>query len=280
MDPVTDRKQAVDEVLSVHRRFARPTARALAQLLTPELEDGRSLPDLLHLQQLAARALERRWHRLHSADEARHDALAYRHAVIARRDEQVSLLYREIVDLRSVLRGRFGAARSRNFIGLRGHTSRDPMAILTQADRAVSRLRDPGRPLPHSRLPVSDAARERWAVPVAETADAMRVIARHVVTAIKNADLARRERKLALAEFNRVFVLLAGWFESLYRLAGRDDWAELVRPSKQYPGLTWKQGKSRHRRPAKAQSGSKLARFPRLEPVLRIFGSRARSSGP
>ncbi|MCP3958421.1 MAG: hypothetical protein GY719_11260 [bacterium] len=275
MDPVTDRKKSVDEVLSANRRFARSTARALAKLLTPELEDGRPLPDLLYLQQLAARALERRWHRLHDADEARHDALADRHAVIVTRDEQVGLLYRELVDLRSILRGRFGAARSKNFIGLRGHTSRDPTAILTQADRAVTRLRDPERPLPSSKIPVTNAARARWAVPVAEAADALRATARHVVAAIKNADLARRERKLALAEFNRVFVLIAGWFEGLYRLAGREDRAELVRPSRRHPGKTYLEVKKAER--AAAGPGSKASpgvATRLIAPIRRIFDQR------
>ncbi len=287
MDPITDRQKSVADVLATHRRFARSNARALEDLVAPVLQAGKPMPDFVYLQQLLADSLDLRWRRLSEADEACHDAQAERHALIVVRDGEVALLYREVVDLRTIVRGRFGAAPSKNFIGLRGDTSRDPVLIQRQADRAVARLSDAGRNPPPSKLPPSFhsrasgatlAARRRWALPVAEAAGALRATVARVTTAAKVADAAGLERRRALAGFNDAFVLIAGLFEAIYRVIARPDLAEGVRPSKQYPGLTYKRGKRRPGRRARpATPRAPILRFPRLEPVLRFFGSRQKS---
>ncbi len=278
MDPVTDRQKSVADVLSTHRRFARSTARALDDLVAPVLRPAKPAPDFVYLQRLLADSLELRWRRLAEADEASDDARARRHVQIVARDGEVALLYRELVDLRTVVRGRFGAAPSKSFIGLRGATSRDPRVLLRQAERAVARLRDARRTPPPSKLPPSPAVRRRWAAPVAEVARALRATVDRVTTGVKVADAARLERRRSLESFNDAFVLIAGLFEAVYRLVGRPDLAEVVRPSKQYPGLTYKQGKNRPGRPARtATPRASILRFPRLEPVLRFLGSRRKS---
>lgn len=274
MDPVADRHKSVSEVLCSVRRFERSTARLLGELLAPELEDGRPLPDFVYLQRLLAAALDRCWRRLLDADEACHDARAHRRGLIDERDEGVRELYREVVDLRILLRGRFGAEPSKRFIGVRGATSRDPVVLLRQGDRAVARLRALDRPLPPSRFRLSAALRARWARPLAAAAAVLRALVDRVVTAAKRVDAARLHRRRALEDFNGAFVLIAGWFEATYRLTGRDDRADGVRPSRQYPGLTFEQGKARRRR---VKSKAAVVRFPRLEPVLRLFGSREKS---
>ncbi len=275
MDPVTDRQQSVAEVLSTHHRFARSTAHALADLVAPVLEPGKPAPDFLYLQQLLADSLGLRWRCLSEAEEACHDAQVERRALITERDSEVALLYREVVDLRTILRGRFGSVPSKNFIGLRGDTSRDPLVILRQADRAVTRLRDAGRTPPPSKLPPSPAIRRRWATPVAEATDALRATVARVTTAAKIIDATRLERRRALAGFNDAFVLIAGLFEAIYRLVGRPDLAEGVRPSRRHPGKTYLQVK----RAAKPVSGKKpqarsgvAVRL--LAPIRRIFDHR------
>ena len=279
MDPVTDRQKSVVQVLGVHRRFARSVARALRKRLRPYLEPGTSMPDWLTVQRLLAAALDDDWHRLSAADDACDEAQTHRRGLIDEREGEVALLYREVVDLRSVLRGRFGPARSRNFIGLRGDTSRDPVVLLRQADRAVARLRDRDRPAPPSRPGVGDAVRRRWAAPVADAARVLHGIVDRVTDAVKRLDAAQLVRKRALEGFNAGFVEIAGLFESLYRAAGRPDLAEAVKPSGQHLGLTHEQGKQRfsgrNRKPARK---ARIVPFPRLEPVLRFFGSRRETS--
>lgn len=278
MDPVTDRHKSVAELLSANRQFARSTASDLEDLLTPELEDGRPLPDLVYLQQLLAAALERRWHRLSAADETFDDARSQRHTLIDERDGDVALLYREVVDLRTVLRGRFGAKPSKRFIGLRGDTSRDPVVIQRQADRAVARLRNLDRPLPASKVRPSGADRIRWANPVAAAADALRATVGRVVDAVKQLDAARLERKRALASFNDAFVGIAGTFEAIYRLTGRDDRAEVVRPSRQHPGRLHREDKKRGRGGSGSRKApARLLSFKSLRRAWRQLPARRRS---
>lgn len=279
MDPVTDRQKSVVQVLGVHRRFARSTARALDKLVRPHLQPGKPKPDFLYEQRLLAAVLEDRWRRLSESDEACHDAQAHRRALIADRDREVALLYREVVDVRTVLRGRFGSAPSRNFIGLRGDTSRDPVVLLRQADRAVARLRDRDRPAPPSRPVAGAAVRRRWAAPVADAARVLHGIVDRVTEAVKRLDAAQLVRKRALEDFNAGFVEIAGLFESLYRAAGRPDLAKLVKPSRQHLGLTHEQSRRRFSgRNPKPAAKARIVRFPRLEPVLRFFGSRRETS--
>ncbi len=281
MDPLIDRHKSLTEVVSTGRRFARSTARALKKLVTPVQEEGRPLPDFAYAKRLLAAALERRWDRLAADDEALNDAEMHRHALIDQRDGEVQVLRREVVDLRLVLRGRFGAEPAKNFSGLRGETSYDPVVLQRQADRAVTRLRDLSRPLPAARLRTSGAMRLRWAAPVADGAEALRATVTRVIGSFKRVDFVRLERQRALADFNDSFVTVAGWFEAVYRLVGRHDLADRVRPSKKYPGLTFLRGKKRLGRKAgrkKRRAEAEILSFPRLEPVLRFFGSRQKSS--
>ncbi len=275
MDPVTDRHESVQEILSANRRFARSTARSLEELVTPFLEDGKPMPDFVHVQQLLAAALESRWHCLSQADEGYDDADAHRHALIGERDDEVGLLYRELADLRTILRGRFGAEPSRRLIGLRGDTSRDPVVILRQADRAVRRLRDLARPLPPSKARPASADRWRWAAPVADAAGTLRAIVGRAVAAVKELDAARRLRKHALEDFNCVFVWIAGLFEALYRATGRDDRAAVVRPSRRHPGKTYLQVKKAQRPAPQQEPEPKPGVTARLiAPIRQIFDRR------
>ncbi len=274
MDPVTDRQKSVTDVLATHRRFARASARALEDLVAPVLDPGKPAPDFVYLQQLLADSLDLRWRHLSEADDACCDAQAERRALITVRDGEVALLYREVVDLRTILRGRFGAAPSKNFIGLRGDTSRDPLVILRQAERAIARLRDAGRTPPPSKLPSSLTTRRRWALPVAEAAGVLRATVARVTTAVKVADAALLERRRALAGFNDAFVLIAGLFEAVYRLVGRPDLAQEVRPSRRHPGKTYlqvKRAKPCSKKKSKARSGV-VVRL--IAPIRRIFDHR------
>ncbi len=275
METLIERQEAAGEVLSTHRRFGRSTARALEELVAPVLDDGKPMPDFVYLQQLLAAALEKRWRRLSRTDEACHDARAQRHALIGERDDEASELYSEVVDLRTVLRGRFGAEPARRLIGLRGDTSRDPVALKRQADRAVRRLRDTGRPLPASRGRVSKAERFRWAAPVARAAEALRATVGRVNDAVKRLKAARLERRRALESFNLGFGHIAGLFEALYRTVGRVDLAEAVRPSRRHPGrlhLQVKKAGKPARDPEPKPRASVASRL--IAPVRQIFDRR------
>ncbi len=270
---VTERKKSTARVVRVARRFAASTARELRKLLAPELAKGEEMPDLVFLQELMAEALQRCLRRLMRADVALADLEREDAKLRRQRDASLRVLHRQLGDLRTLVTGRLGREPSRTFLGLKGESSRDPIVLLRQADRAVERLRD------FEKKPrgagFSDAERERRAAPLAEQADVLRQVDRQVGCAAKDLDAARLDRRRALADFNQVFIRIAFWFEQTYRAIGRDDLADKVRPSKQYPGRTAAEMKERSR-PAAAEPepAARLLSFDPLRHVARALGFR------
>ncbi len=282
MSTLIDRQKSMLQIRAAHRRHARSTAGALAGLLAPLLESGEELPDLELLQDLFLRLLELAWSRFSSADDVLRDALDRHAELIAGRDAAASSLYREVVDLRRMLRGMFGTEPAAAFIGLRGATSQDPVVLLRQADRATVRLRDPDRLTPSSprRPPVTATARAHWAAPVAGAAGHLRPLLRAVTRATKDLDAARLERRRALEHFNQSFVAVVEWLAATYNAIGRQDRAAAVRPSRKYPGQTARAAERRPRKRAAAEPAEspRPLPFPRLQPILRLFGARRQSS--
>ncbi len=233
---VSDREKSTARVVGTARRFARSTARELRKLLAPELAEGETMPDLVALQELMASALERRIRRLVTsvdvlAELERQDAL-----LRARRDVAVSLLHHQVGNVRNLVASRLERKIARIFLPLKGETSRDPLVLLRQADRTVERLRDVTE---HPQTAgFCHAERERHAAPLAEKAENLRRRDAQARRSAKGLDGARLDRRRALEEFNQVFIKIAGWFEHTYRAIDRDDLADAVRPSRQYPGRT------------------------------------------
>ncbi len=284
---VSDRETSTTRVVGTARRHARATARELGKLLAPELAEGEKMPDLVALQELMARALEGRLRRLVTADDVLTELERQDAVLRAKRDVAVDLLNGEVGDLRNLVAGRLGPEIARVFLPLKGETSREPLTLLRQADLAVGQLRD------FTRSPrtagFSDAERERHAAPLAEKADVLRRRDHEARGSAKGLDGARRDRRQALEEFNDVFFRVAKWFEVTYRAIDRDDLADAVRPSKQYPGRTLaeireraaaaKAGSAAGAAPAEPEPASPPLRFDPLRHLARALGFGASLEG-
>ncbi len=178
-------------------------------------------------------------------------------------EEATAAGHEVVADLRLGLKGLFGKKPSENFIGLRGETSREPLPLGRQLDRAAARLLDSGRPLPAARLAVKGFERADQARQLAARSSALDDAYKGWVTAVKvDAGLLDEKRK-ALEDFNETFVRVGGWFAAFYQLAGREDWARGVRPSRHRKGRTiagMKIGRPRKkRRRRKAQAADEQA---------------------
>ncbi len=284
MSTLIDRQKSMLQLRATHRRHTRSTAGALGDLLTPLLEPGEDLPDLELLQGLFLRLLELAWNRFSTADDALRDTLDRHSELVTERDVATAHLYREVVDLRRMLRGIFGTDPAAHLIGLRGTTSQDPVVLLRQADRATARLRDPGRPSPPSprQPPVTDPAlaRAHWSAPVAGATGRLRLLLTAVTRAAKDLDAARLERRRALEHFNQSFIVVADWLVATYNAIGRQDRAGAVRPSRKYPGQTTRDAERRtsKRAPVESVDSAQTIPFPKLQPLFRLFGARRQSS--
>ncbi len=284
---VSDRETSTTRVVGTARRYARSTARELGKLLAPELAGGEKMPDLVALQELMARALEGRLRRLVTAADVL-TVLERQDAVLrVKRDVAVGVLNGEVGSLRNLVDGRLSPAVARLFLPLKIETSREPLTLLRQADLAVGQLRDCTR---HPQTAgFCDAERERHAAPVAEKADVLRRRDHEARGSAKGLDVARRDRRQALEEFNDVFVRVATWFEYTYRAIDRDDLADAVRPSKQYPGRTLAEIKERAAggkaeadtgaAPAEPEPAPPPLRFDPLRHIARALGFGASPEG-
>jgi len=87
------------------------------------------------------------------------------------------------------------------------------------------------------------------------------------------------ERRQRLKEYGEGFVRLAGELEALYKLAGMDDVARVVQPSKKYPGRTAEEMKEPPE-PA-AETEGRLLSFDPLRHLVSVlgFGDKAAAGG-
>lgn len=228
---VRDRHQSTLELTAASQRWRRRTAAELVELLAPALAPGETMPDLALVQELCGRVVEMRWHTLQDADDAHVRKTTEHRRRTAERDLALAGLYRELGDLRTVFRGYFGAEEANLFLCLSGETSRDPVVLPRQADRAVERLRDRSRALPPAKYPPTDEVRAAWAKTLARKTEALRTVQSQATRAAKKLEAAAAARQRALDEFNDVFARVAGWLEGTYRAAGLDGFADAVHPS-------------------------------------------------
>ncbi len=254
MKAVLERKKAAATVIAASRRWAASAAEALGELLRPLLREGETLPDLVILFELLARLLEGHWRRLEAADQGCCRARELRGLWLEKLTVATSELRRMMVDLRALLRGIFGTGPARRPLGFTGKTSYDPVSLGRQAGYAIDRLRDGAQTLSPAACQASTGDRESWARPVERAAGVLERTRVSASLAGKQAEAAAAELKRARARFDDVFVPIAGWLEATYRVAGRDQRAAAVRPSRRRPGVLLADEDRRHAQPAKAAS--------------------------
>ncbi len=249
---IIERKESATTVVTASTRWAPSTAAELADFLRPELEEGETLPDLELLQKLFGRALARRWNRLDAADATHASAAARYRRLLAERGAAVKALYRGVVDLRTLMRGIFGAAPARRLLGLGGKTSSDPVVLLRQAQRSMERLLDASLPRSDRNQP-TDLDRAYWAAPVVVLARSLETARARASLAAKELEAMAAERRRAIDDFNAALARVGGWLAATYRAAGRADRAAAVRPSGRCPGVLLE---NERRKPASTRSES------------------------
>jgi len=200
---VVNRRRVGQALLATARTCAHDVGDRLATHLAAVLEDGETLPDFTHLQDLLVRLLETRLDALATADAAARAARREAPETRAARDRAFSELYRTVRDLRAGFAGLFGHDGGGRLLGVRGATAEYPPGLLSQARRVLERLREPLPELP-DRVPgieVECAAVAEHLRPEVKTL-ARAVAAVERVTGEQRAAVAARAE--ALEAFDRV----------------------------------------------------------------------------
>lgn len=140
---VVNRRRVGQALLATARTCAHDVGDRLATHLAAVLDDGETLPDVTHLQDLLARLLETRLDALVTADAAVRAVRRVAPETRAARDRALAELYCTVRDLRAGFAGLFGHDGGTLLLGVRGATAEYPPGLLSQARRVLERLREP-----------------------------------------------------------------------------------------------------------------------------------------
>ncbi|HEX9731026.1 MAG TPA: hypothetical protein VGG06_03460 [Thermoanaerobaculia bacterium] len=156
--------------------------------------------------------------------------------LLTARDGLTTLLGSKLVDLRRVCLGLYDEDELLR-LGLDGAVSQDPVTVYRQGQKAWARFKKPGLELkaPPAWLVVevkTETLVEGLGNDVQSLGDTLTEISRQR-RRVQKAAAARRK---AAAEFDRCYQLIGSSTEKDYRMAGLDDEADRVRPSRRQSG--------------------------------------------
>jgi hypothetical protein len=234
---VSDRLSSARTVLDVLRTEAPALADKLGGVFEPWLAETAGTPFTSLLQAFDGRLSECR-DRL--ADAAgRHLEIQTEADELDRRSEAAATRLGEtMLAVRDTVRGVYGFDQLAHF-GFPERTPSWPSTLLERSREVFGRMTDPTLEVPPSRLPDYDLDCPRLArtmtSPIEDLGEILGAVREHR-REVRKSECRQGE---ALADFNDAFLQIAGSLESWLRMAGQDDKADRVRPSRRRPGLIY-----------------------------------------
>ncbi len=232
---VSDRLSSGQTVLDILHTETPTLADTLGGLFGPWLADPAPVPFASLLQAFHGRLSECR-DRLADAAECHLDVQSRADELGRQRDDANDQLAGTMSAMRATFRGVYGCAQLAHF-GFPDHAPRRPRVLLRQSRELHRRLSDPELDLPASRVPEFDLDCAQLARKIAPSLDGFRDALATASDFDQDLQESERLQNEALAEYNEVFLQIAGSLESWLRMAGHDGKADRVRPSRRRPGL-------------------------------------------
>lgn len=149
---VLDRQRVGKAIIAAANTHAREVGERLNERVAVVVEHGETLADFTTLKIHLGRYLQMQLDALVAADEVHLKELDDDHDPRLRRDEAAEALNRKLVEVRNGVSTLYGTDQASALIGIEGATSRDPLTLHRQANRAMERLRAPEVELPPQRL--------------------------------------------------------------------------------------------------------------------------------
>jgi len=232
---ITDRQKAAADLSGTVETFAAQASDVFLQLIEPDLEEGALPPDMVHLQTLLSRRLDRLRKKLIELDEVHNAERKEDRNLREQRDTAALELKDLLLRLRGVVDNSCGAGSCARFLGVEGPMPRDPVSILRVANRLVDGLSEGFIEEADTLLAGIELNTTAWVDqlrdPMERLEDALVRLSRenpetvnHLVT--KNS---------VIAEYDRTYRATASIVESLFRYVGRADLAERIRPKQRSP---------------------------------------------
>lgn len=217
-------------VSAAARAHSEPVGAALETLYRPVLRDGETMPDWVFVQELNARLLDGSVGQVILTDEEHRDELVEEVAFREDRDSGTRTVQRRIRDERKSFAGAHGD-ESLKHVGLDKPPERKSLAVYRQGSHIVRMLRVPD-------LKLQPARSGAVAVNPAGVADEMEPEVEALGESLANLDRQRKAtdeslvaKDEAVDQLRRTYVDVARSQESYYRLAGKDELADRMRPS-------------------------------------------------
>ncbi len=234
---VTDRQKSATAVGAAATTHAARVAKSFTETLSPVLKKNQSPPDIEGLMLTVAEWLANAASEMVKTDEAHTHELSDDDEPRRRRDEAQAALYEELVSLRDLINGFYGAAATR-MLGFSSGTPRDATALSRFAGEVSKALREKELPAPKR----ADTT-VKWSP--AKTADEIDKLRKKLDEALT--DVAREIREAqgtlvnkndALDAYDSAFSRTANLLAGLFMFAGETALAERVRPSTRRLGQT------------------------------------------
>lgn len=231
---VTDRSKSALAVSTAGRTHAAEVATALQEILSPALEAGESIPNVALLVELLARTLDTSAHLMVKTDETHHLELSDDAAPRQARDESTVELSDELVELREWIVGLYGAKEVEKF-GFTGSTPSDPVVLVRYTQNVIQAFQN------ISPWPKPRRAGVTWDVnatvsKLLSLSSALENHIKSVAREAREAEASLQAKHNAMAEYDERFGQVATFLVGLFRLAGKQDLADRIRPSSRRRG--------------------------------------------
>jgi len=231
---VVVREKSGRSVIAVADAHAKAVGDALTAVMKPHMKKGEAAPAFASLMTLACDMLGAARDHMVAKDEAHEAELTDDAPVREQRDKAAAAAYSQLVELREMLTGMYGAPAASTVLS--GTTPEDPVVLARFAGEVATNLTRATFPAP--RIKGAKLDPEQTAEALRDKRAALEQTLKNVQREVREGHATLAAKTAAIATYDDVFAGTATMLSGMLRLAGMPDLAAKVRPSTRRPGQT------------------------------------------
>jgi hypothetical protein len=233
----TDRQKSAAAVGAAATTHASRVAKSFKETLSPVLKKNEDPPDIEALMLTVAEWLANAAAKMVKTDADHTHELSDDEEPRTRRDKAQAALSEELVSLRDLLNGLYGAAATRT-LGFSAATPRDPTVLSRFAGEVSKALREKELPAPKRANTTVKWSPETTADEIDTLRSALDDALVDVQREIREAQGTLADKNDAMDAYDSAFSRTANLLVGLFTFAGESALADRVRPSARRPGQT------------------------------------------